>query len=232
MTTRRPLRAAAAAFFAAALALGMTACSNDDGGKEETTAPETSAPATEETTEATDGNGGDKAEATLADWEGTWVSLDAISKKDSMKPHAEEAAKEHGETYEEIMEEVGETLETDFAGFVVDAERINFFDGLDDADATKAADGGEYKFTEVKVGKHDDHEFSWFIFEGGEGAKYKYVALMELHGEESLAHFHMRYGDDLDAVVNPDNDHWFPTFVNPKEGTDEQLAEVIFHHDH
>lgn len=228
MSTHRTRRSLAG-IFAIALALGLGACSNEEGADQ----PQA---ATEQTTAVEDDHHdpdhSSQQEASLADWEGTWVSLSEIATQDNMRPYAEEAAQEHGETIDQVLEEVDEARATDFAGMVVSADKIAFVDEMSDVESASADDGGDYTFSAAEVATSGDHEFTWFVFEGGEGAKYKYVLLMPLHGEESLAHYHMRYGDDLDSLLNPDNDAWFPTMVNPDEATDEQLGEVIFHHHH
>ncbi|MDP9805706.1 zinc transport system substrate-binding protein [Trueperella bonasi] len=220
----------------AALALTLTACSDSEGKQapEETTAAaaeETSAEAKEEETKSSEPAESERS-ASLADWEGEWVSLGAVAHTDAMKPHAEEAAKEHGETLEEVLAEVDEARKTDFAGMVISDDKINFVADLDAVEGAKANEGFEYTFKETVTGEHDGHNFEWFVFEGEDGAPHKYVLLMELHGEETLAHFHMRYGDTIEAASTGADDHWYPTFVQAGEGTDEQIAETLFHHHH
>ncbi len=209
----------------ALLTLFVGGCSKSDDAAEESTTD-----ATTQTSQATE-TASSEQRASLADWEGKWVSLGALATSDEMKPYAEEAAEEHGETVEEVLAEVEEDRGTDFAGMVIGDDKIAFVDDLDAVEGTSADSGAEYTFKEAKTAQHDGHDFTWYVFEGGEGAKHKYVLLMELHGEESLAHFHMRYGNTVDEALNAD-DHWYPTFVNPDEGTAEQLAETIFHHHH
>ncbi|WP_448852171.1 ZinT/AdcA family metal-binding protein [Corynebacterium sp. 335C] len=169
--------------------------------------------------------------ASLADWDGNWISLGAYAKTDKMKPFAEEAAKEHGETVDQVLAEVEEARKADFAGLVIGDDKINFVDSVDGVEGASASEGVEYTFVESKDVKTDEHEFTWFIFEGGEGAPHKYVLLMPLHGEETLAHFHMRYGDTIEEAMNAD-EGWFPTFIPAGEATDEQIAETLFHHHH
>ena len=50
------------------------------------------------------------------------------------------------------------------------------------------------------------------------------MILMAINPDEDLVHFHFRYGDDLDEILNKEG--WFPTVVSP-ETTNEQLIEEI-----
>ncbi|WP_257158706.1 metal-binding protein ZinT [Corynebacterium cystitidis] len=222
----------------AASALVLAGCAESEEGAdgatttaEETVTTTTAADDTASSESETKSDSDTQSKATLADWEGEWVSLGALAKTDEMKPFAEEAAEEHGESVEEVLEEVDEARATDFAGMVIDADHIAFFDTIEEVSGGSAEDGHKYTFSESIEDEHDGNAFTWFVFEGDEGAPHKYVLLMPLHGEETLAHYHMRYGDSVDEAMNAD-DHWYPTFIAPGEGSDEQIAETLFHHHH
>ncbi|WP_257161589.1 metal-binding protein ZinT [Corynebacterium cystitidis] len=222
----------------AASALVLAGCAESEEGAdgatttaEETVTTTTAADDTASSESETKSDSDTQSKATLADWEGEWVSLGALAKTDEMKPFAEEAAEEHGESVEEVLEEVDEARATDFAGMVIDADHIAFFDTIEEVSGGSAEDGYKYTFSESIEDEHDGNTFTWFVFESDEGAPHKYVLLMPLHGEETLAHYHMRYGDSVDEAMNAD-DHWYPTFIAPGEGSDEQIAETLFHHHH
>ncbi|SER77748.1 ZinT/AdcA family metal-binding protein [Corynebacterium cystitidis] len=238
MFSTRSRRVQIAVLAASALVLAGCAESEEGADGATTTAEETVTTTTaaddtasSESETKSDSDSDTQSKATLADWEGEWVSLGALAKTDEMKPFAEEAAKEHGESVEEVLEEVDEARKTDFAGMVIDADHIAFFDTIEEVSGGSAEDGYKYTFSESIEDEHDGNTFTWFVFEGDEGAPHKYVLLMPLHGEETLAHYHMRYGDSVDEAMNAD-DHWYPTFIAPGEGSDEQIAETLFHHHH
>ena len=70
-----------------------------------------------------------------------------------------------------------------------------------------------------------EHKITWNIFEAtNEDAPYKYLTLMKIDPNEDLLHFHFRYGDDLDEIL--DKEDWFPTVVSPQT-TNEQLIDEI-----
>lgn len=237
MTTARTARLAAASLAAAALVLA--GCSTDDGADDAaTTATETATSATTETATETEtsaaaeeGVKDSDQKASLADWDGTWKSLGAYVDDPEMQDPMQDAADEHGESTDEIRAEIDESRGADFEGLVIEGDKIAFIADAADLDTADASEGVEYTFVGAKDVTTAEHEFTWFIFEGGEGAPHKYVLLMPLHGEESLAHFHMRYGDTIEEALDAP-EGWFPTFVDPKEATDEQIAETLFHHDH
>ena len=228
MFTVRSRRVAVAGI--AALTLLAAGCSDAGDTASEATDKATSA-AAEATSAAASESKESQSEASLADWDGTWISLGAYAKSDAMKPFAEDAAKEHGETVDQVLSEVEQKRKADFAGMVIGDDKINFVDDMDKVTDAKADEGYEYKFVEAKDVKTDEHEFTWFVFEGSEGAPHKYILLMPLHGEETLAHFHMRYGDTVDEAMNAEDD-WYPTFIQEGSATDEQIAETLFHHHH
>ena len=83
----------------------------------------------------------------------------------------------------------------------------------------------EYKYVGKQEVEHGGHKLEWDIFEAkNDDAPYKFILMMPIHGEESLTHFHMRYGDDKDKLLKDEG--WFPTFVKPNT-TDAQIIDEI-----
>lgn len=65
----------------------------------------------------------------------------------------------------------------------------------------------------------------WDQFEAtSKDAKYPVLIMMPIHGEESLTHFHMRYGKNIDELLKKDK--WFPTYVKPSTTTDQLIDEI------
>ena len=83
----------------------------------------------------------------------------------------------------------------------------------------------EYKYVGKEEVEHGGHKLEWDIFEAvNDDAPYKFILMMPIHGEESLTHFHMRYGDDKESLLKDEG--WFPTFVKPNT-TDAQIIDEI-----
>lgn len=165
--------------------------------------------------------------ASLADWEGTWESLSAYFDDPELEESFAEHAEEHGESVEEVKEEFEETKGTEFDVMTVDDDTVTF---IADKDADASESAVAYDLSAAYDVVDGDLEYTWFIFEAGDDASYPYLALMPQHGEESLVHFHMRYGDDVDAML--EESEWFPVLI--KEGTADldMIEEEIFEHAH
>lgn len=229
----------------AAMSLSLAACSSDEGnGSAEATSAEASATAASETaTEATSSATATSSAAeegeesivesekksTLADWEGEWESISAYFDDPEVKKGMEEHAKEEGETYEEARAEFDEDRGTDFAGIVIDGDTVAFVDKLEDL-GSDSAKGVKYEQVKAYDVKTKEFEFTWFIYEAQGDAPYKYLALMPVHGEEHLVHFHMRYGNDIDEMLQKDD--WFPVIIKKGSADIDMIKEELFAHEH
>lgn len=112
----------------------------------------------------------------------------------------------------------------DFAGLIIDADKVTFLDNFPEKDG-KTIGEGTYKFSKTEEQMLGEHKITWNIFEAtNEDAPYKYLTLMKIDPNEDLLHFHFRYGNDLDEILNKES--WFPTVVSPQT-TNEQLIDEI-----
>ncbi|MDO5738260.1 MAG: ZinT/AdcA family metal-binding protein, partial [Eubacteriales bacterium] len=166
-------------------------------------------------------------EISIADWEGEWNSLGAYLEDEGLQDTFAHMAEEHGESVEEVKAEIAEDYGLPFGAMKIEGKQVTFIDG-------KAEDGKEietvsYNFVKSHEMSHGGHSFFWHIFEAEGDASYKILFMMPVHGEESVAHLHMRFGDDIAELLA--KEEWYPTFVKPSTTT-EQLAEVFAHHDH
>ncbi|EGY77460.1 ZinT/AdcA family metal-binding protein [Peptoniphilus indolicus] len=162
------------------------------------------------------------AKVTLADWEGTWNNFGAYLDDPAVQPAFEEVAKRDGITAEEAKAKLLERRNCEFNGMVVKGDTITFLDGFEDKGGKEVA-SAEYKLTDEHKTQHGSHELTWYTFES-EGAKYPVLLLMEVHGEEELTHFHMRYGNNAEELLAMDD--WFPTFVKPNSTMDQIIEEI------
>lgn len=225
--------------------LTLAACSNEDTSDAASTASETSSSASamasetssEAATSSEYGEGVTEStkKASLSDWNGSFRGFNSYFEEDFIKKAMEEAAKEHGETTDEMRAELDESRGADFEALVVNEDEITFVKSAKDLDKPSEKPV-KYTFDKALDVKTDQHEFTWFIFKADGDADHEYVALMPLHGEEALEHFHMRYGNSIEEILDPtkqgQSEDWYPTFVNPKTATDDQIIESVVHHDH
>lgn len=140
----------------------------------------------------------------------------------------QEEADEHGETLDEVKAEKTEGGKTEFGGLLVDGNKVTFYEGK--VQDNKVLAEAEYEFSESSPMEHGGHTMYWFIFENKGEQGPKYLAMMDVHGEDTMAHYHMRYLDDI-ADLDKD-DHWYPTYLRAST-TSEEAAEIFGHsHDH
>ncbi|MDO5738449.1 MAG: ZinT/AdcA family metal-binding protein, partial [Eubacteriales bacterium] len=164
----------------------------------------------------------------LEDWEGEWNSMSAYLNDEELQEALEAHAKAEGETVDEIKAEYLEKYKIDYETMVFAGDTITFYDARLNKDGKEIAKS-KYSYVESYKVEHGKHDIEWHVFEGEEGAKFKYLMLMPVHGEETLAHFHMRLGDDVEKMLGEDD--WFPTFIKPTT-TYDQLADVFGPHEH
>lgn len=164
--------------------------------------------------------------ASLDDWAGTHRSYSTYVDEPELAPAFEQKAAESGETVEQVKDAI-KARATAFSGMVITDKNITFVKDLANL-AAPTEKPIEYTFDKALDVKTDKKEYTWFIFKSKEEAgDYTYVSLMPIHGEEVMAHYHMRYGKDMKAILEPENKRWFPTFVDPQKVTLDQVAKAI-----
>lgn len=151
-----------------------------------------------------------REDVALSDWDGAWNSVESYINDEEVKEAMEKEAEEHGKDLDAYISEKMENRKFDHGGLVVDGDKITYFKGK--VDESEEDGEVEYKFLEAVPMEHGGVTMYWYVFEnqGEEGDKY--LALMDVHGEDTMAHFHMRTGDDKEKLTDGDS-HWYPTFV-------------------
>ncbi|WKD60729.1 Metal-binding protein ZinT precursor [Corynebacterium ciconiae DSM 44920] len=216
---------------AAAGSLALAGCSSEEAKDTVSSATESATSAASEASEtASDAasEATDAAKATLADWDGTYRSLGSYIDDADMEEAFTKAAEEHGESLDELKDELKESYGLPYEGLVVDGETITFVKNKDELDSP-SEEPVDYEFLESVDKSFNGKDFTWYVFEAKGDAENKYVLLMPKHGEETLEHFHARFGDDKDALLDAEN---FPTFVNPDNATQAQIEEELLEHAH
>ena len=160
----------------------------------------------------------------LSDWEGKWNSMEGYLDKEEVQDAFKTLAEKENTDQETAKKAYLEKRKCDFKGLEIEGEKVKFYQEFPE-DSSKESSEVEYKFIDKKEVKHGSHMLEWDIFEAvSPDAEYKYLLMMPIHGEESLTHFHMRYGNDVDELLEKDG--WFPTFVKPNT-TDSQIIDEI-----
>lgn len=168
----------------------------------------------------------DKAEAVeLADWEGEWDSITIFLDDDKVKDSYAKVAERDGVTEEEAKKAVEKDLHTKFDALEITDKEIIYFEK--DGDDKKEVARGKYTFKESVEMEHGGAKYYWHIFEtDADVGEYKQMALMDIHGEEAMAHYHLRYAEEnIEKVLDDSGEYgeWYPTMVNP----DVHISQVI-----
>lgn len=166
-----------------------------------------------------------EAEAvSLADWEGEWNNMGGYLDREEVQGAFKTLAEKEKTDEATAKAAYLEKRACEFDGLKIEGDKITFL-------STFPSEGGDvkgegtYKFVEAKEVPHGNMTLSWNVFEAeGDGAPYKYLLMMPIHGEEALTHFHMRYGNDKDELLAKEG--WFPTFVKPTSTNDQIIDEI------
>ena len=163
-------------------------------------------------------------EATIADWEGEWNNMGGYLEKDEIQEAFKTLAEKENTDEASAKEAYLKKRKCDFGGLEIAGDHVKFLKEFPDAKGEVIGEA-DYTFKEKIEVEHGGHKLEWDIFEANsDNAPYKVLMMMPIHGEESLTHFHMRYGDDKEALLKEEG--WYPTFVKPSS-TDQQIIDEI-----
>ena len=166
----------------------------------------------------------DASEVSLSDWEGEWNNMGGYLDKDEVQSAFKTLAEKEKVDEKEAKENYLKKRKCDFGGLEIKDNKIKFLKDFPDKKGDVISES-EYKYVGKQEVEHGGHKLEWDIFEAvNDDAPYKFILMMPIHGEESLTHFHMRYGDDKESLLKDES--WFPTFVKPNT-TDAQIIDEI-----
>lgn len=167
----------------------------------------------------------DKEEKDLVSWAGDWNNMGAYLDKPEIQTAFEKVAEKEGTKPEEEKAKYVEKRKTDFDGMSIEGNKITLYDGFK-SEGGKEISSAEYTYVGEEKTKLENHDLTWYIYKTDDSkAKYKYFAMMPVHGDDGLKHFHFRYGNEEPKELLA-KDGWFPTMVAP-DSTDEQFIEEI-----
>lgn len=162
--------------------------------------------------------------ASMADWEGEWNDMGGYLEKAEIQEAFKNLAEKENTDEASAKEAYLKKRKCDFGGLEIDGDHVKFLKEFPDAKGEVIGEA-DYTFREKIEVEHGGHKLEWDVFEANsEDAPYKVLLMMPIHGEESLTHFHMRYGDDKDSLLKEEG--WYPTFVKPSS-TDQQIIDEI-----
>lgn len=162
--------------------------------------------------------------ASMADWEGEWNDMGGYLEKAEIQEAFKSLAEKENTDEASAKEAYLKKRKCDFGGLEIDGDHVKFLKEFPDAKGEVIGEA-DYTFREKIEVEHGGHKLEWDVFEANsEDAPYKVLLMMPIHGEESLTHFHMRYGDDKDSLLKEEG--WYPTFVKPSS-TNQQIIDEI-----
>ena len=212
------------------LGLVMTACGKDQKNDETSSSNVSQEMKKDDASNVSDSSSNieekkeDASEVSLSDWEGEWNNMGGYLDKDEVQSAFKTLAEKEKVDEKEAKENYLKKRKCDFGGLEIKDNKIKFLKDFPDKKGDVISES-EYKYVGKQEVEHGGHKLEWDIFEAvNDDAPYKFILMMPIHGEESLTHFHMRYGDDKESLLKDES--WFPTFVKPNT-TDAQIIDEI-----
>jgi Zn/Cd-binding protein ZinT len=175
-------------------------------------------------------DGGDNNEPELAKWAGTWnpvygylddPGLDASfqAQYDALEDDLKAMI-----TSVQVLKDFAKTIaQTDFGSFVIQGDKITFYDQKADAEnpSGNVIETVTYTFKGIVHDVYGSEDFYASTFEGDKEGPHKYLIFAEEAERDSPTgplHFHIRYGsksfDDLRMTPTDNYNRWSPTIVS------------------
>lgn len=191
---------------------------------------------------------GEKAEEySLEDWEGEWNNMLVYFDHEDLQEELNELAEAHEMSMVEFIahereESVpfdrlvinGEDNTITFVQYVIEEVETEGKAAHEVCPKMNAKETVEYEYVGDEAFEHAGNTYYWRVFEAkDEKATYPVVFLMEIHGEEQLAHYHIRVGTDRELLAADEG--WWPTFValdTPIDLIKEEIVEHAEAHEH
>lgn len=170
------------------------------------------------------------AAVSLEDWDGTWFNMISFYDHEDLKEVVEHLAEEHKMSVEEFIKHEKEESVA-FAQIIIDGANSTIsFVAEKDNDASEAyVETYVYEFVKSHEVAHGGSSMFWHEFTTKSDTETPVILLMEIHGEENMAHFHLRAGKDAESLLAQED--WYPTFVGENMPA-TMIAEALEHHHH
>lgn len=162
-------------------------------------------------------------EIELSDWEGDWNSITWYLDAEEVQGAYEELAEKRQISAEEAKIEYRKEVETDFNAITIDSDGILYLEKPVEEDGDTIEEV-KYDYVTAHPMEHGGQTFYWHEFKADGEADHEIVLLIDVHGEETLPHFHMRYGNDVEELLADDD--WYPTMLSPTATMDQVYEEI------
>lgn len=206
------------------LGLILAACQKDAANTKTTEDTKVESKVEEKTMEEDKPEEVEADQASMADWEGEWNNMGGYLEKTEIQEAFKTLAEKEKTDEASAKEAYLKKRKCDFGGLEIKGDHVKFLKDFPDAKGEVIGEA-DYTFKEKIEAEHAGHKLEWDVFEAkSEDAPYKVLLMMPIHGEESLTHFHMRYGNDKESLLKEEG--WYPTFVKPSS-TDQQIIDEI-----
>ncbi len=167
----------------------------------------------------------------LDSWQGKWLSSEKCLEYPEIRPALQKIAAAAGEnvTEEDVVRFLSEMYETSFGALDVQGKEIAFYEKDGITEIAKY----EYCIAGMEETKFGEHTVRWYKLEteNPDAGNFKRIIATEVHshGEESLGHWHMRYGsEDFEALMNNKPAMWWPTLI----AFDTPLEKIVQNYEH
>lgn len=164
-----------------------------------------------------------KEDVSLDMWKGDWNSIDAYYDDPVVKEAIEKAAKEQNISVEEFIANIDARRKTEYKGLTIDGDTITFYDGK--VGEGKEIASAKFVLKEILEVPHGSKTLNWFVFETDSKDVKPLVALMQIHGEEHLAHYHTRFADSIEEIKDKDS-KLYPTYIRTSTSSEDVAEEL------
>ena len=179
------------------------------------------------------GAAAEATEPTLADWAGTWNSAESYLSDEAVQQALAGAAEGMGMKPEEVQAMYAAMMGADGTGsFVIDGDTITAYSLQNGEGDVLFTASFTYAGTETVEGEMDGVSFTmdWYKYTlRGDGPEdYAFLALSAAHSdtEDSMVHFHYRYGGESFEALTDMSKNWYPTMCE-NTVTAQELAEEL-----
>lgn len=157
-------------------------------------------------------------EVSLSDWDGEWNSIATYADDEKVQGAYKEVAERDKITEEEAKQNFAEHVKVEFGAVKIEDGKITFYD----APNGNEIDSSNFEYVDKHPMEHGGKTYYWYEFKSD--GKFEHILLMPVHGEETMPHFHLRTGSDVESMLSMDD--WYPTFVSPTVTLDQVYEEI------
>lgn len=165
---------------------------------------------------------------TLAEWQGTWNSFVGYLEDEGLAQRIQELADKKGVSAEDIKAGPAKMMASEVGAMHIEGDEISFYNGFIDKNGG-LLDKRAYHFVQTHTLKYGNLDFEMHEFQTAADASYPVLLMTDVHEEEGLIHFHLRYGRDVDSLIA--QNEWFPTYVSPATSYDQMMAGLAHEDD-